>query len=91
MIQVKAKRKKNFYRVSHKLKKNEIINYLEKNLIEAGEIPELWPVEIHSGITGVKMQFILKNCIPFSEYLRQDVDFQTFCGNMIEIIDIIQN
>ena len=90
MIPVKVKKKAQKISVKHKLTSKEQIAYLENSLIESGEIPELFPPVINTGILGTKIQFELYNCMPVCEYIASGINLEKFCNCMVDIIHIIR-
>lgn len=90
MIPVKVKKKAQKIIVKHKLTSKEQIAYLENSLIESGEIPELFPPVINTGILGTKIQFELYNCMPVCEYIASGINLEKFCNCMVDIIHIIR-
>lgn len=90
MIQLKTKHKGNQLTITHKLNQKEQVAHLEQSLIEQGEIPELQPVTIHNGLFGIRMQFILSDCISLPEYLAAGIPLEQFSKCLLEIIHIIQ-
>lgn len=90
MIQLKTKQKGNQMTITHKLTQKEQVAYLEQSLIEQGEIPDLMPVTINNTLMGMRMQFVLDECIPISTYLTAGIPLDQFCRCLLEIIHVIQ-
>lgn len=89
MIQLKTKQKGNQTLVIHKLTGQEQLAYLEQSLIEQGEIPNLFPVEIQNKFTGISLQFTLENCILLRDYFQSGISVENFCWCLLEMIHII--
>ncbi len=91
MSRIKIKKKKEQIVVTQTLKKKELLNDMEIDVVNHNEIPSLVPIEIIRGLGGTKLRFCLNNAVPFPSYVQSAIPFSEFLRLVQQIICVIQD
>lgn len=91
MVKKKIKKKLDCTIITHKIEKNEQLNFTELDLIRKGDILSLEPVEIYKGIVGNKICFTITGYIDLTSYLRSNITFDTFLDIIFQILSVVRS
>ncbi|MCD7887804.1 MAG: FHA domain-containing protein [Clostridiales bacterium] len=91
MNRIKIKKKAEQIVVTQTLKKNELLNDMEIDVVNHNEIPSLVPIEIIRGFGRTKLRFCLSNAVPLPSYVQSAIPFSEFLRLVQQIICVIQD
>lgn len=77
--------------VSHRLGKFEAVNAVELDIVRKGEIPGLWPPEIHEGMMHTELRFSISGFYSLESYLQSGISFSVFFSVVWKILKTLQN
>lgn len=90
MDNISVIKKANRIVVRRKLKKNENVNEVEWNIINRGEIRELFPVQFSKRLFEREIRVSVQAIADLGAYLKSGLRFDQFASVVVQMVEIIQ-